>query len=57
MSGYFSELLFSSGFLFDRTRDYNLPFIVTGLVQLVGGLIGLVAFFMTRCCRRRGAVV
>ena len=40
------------GFLFDITGNYDIPFIVCGSIQTVGGLCALCAFVIKR--RQRG---
>jgi len=40
------------GFLFDITGNYDIPFVVCGSFQTVGGLCAICVFVMKRC--RRG---
>lgn len=40
------------GFLFDITGNYDIPFFVSGSIQIVGGLCGLAAFVIKHRRRR-----
>jgi len=40
------------GFLFDITGNYDIPFVVCGSIQTVGGLCGVCVFVMKRCRRQ-----
>lgn len=45
--------VFCAGFLFDVTRNYDVPFLVTGLMQLVGGMLGVACAVLRRVRARR----
>lgn len=44
---------FIIGFLYDSTLNYNIPFLVTGMMQAIGGLLGFVIYLVIRCRRTR----
>ena len=38
--------LFFTGLLIDRTGDFGYPFLTFGLVQVVGGLVGILLYVL-----------
>jgi len=40
--------VWSAGFLYDKTRNYSIPFYMGGAVQVLGGILVVVAAVLKR---------